>query len=149
MTPETALTTAVIGGAVGIVVAIIGMLSNRGTKAMEVKATTIQSEITELRTSLAAAREDIESLRAEVATVKSERDELWRENRDLRDQVRDQAELIEDFVAHQLSHAAWVTAGSTPPPPVMTWRIRERLDKERRMHAHQIRQQQQDQQQEE
>lgn len=144
MTPETALTTALIGGVVGIVVALIGMLSNRGTKAMELKATTIQSEITELRKSLEAARDDIDSLRAEVAGVKSERDELWRENRDLRDQVRDQTELIEDFVAHALSHAAWVTAGSTPPPPVMTWRIRERLDQERRMHTQQIAQQQED-----
>ena len=142
MTPETALTTAVIGGAVGIVVALIGMLSNRGTKAMDLKATTIQSEITELRTSLAAAREDIESLRAEVAEVKSERDELWRENRDLRDQVRDQGELIEDFVAYELSHEAWVTAGSTHLPPAMTWRMRERMDQERRMHTQQIAQQQ-------
>lgn len=144
MTPETALTTAWIGGVVGIVVALIGMLSNRGTKAMEVKATTIQSEITELRKSLEAARDDIDSLRAEVAEVKSERDELWRENRDLRDQNRDQSELIEDFVAHELSHAAWVTAGSIPPPPVMTWRMRERLEQERRMHTQQIAQQQEE-----
>ena len=84
MTPETALTTAWIGGVVGIVVALIGMLSNRGTKAMELKATTIQSEITELRKSLEAARDDIDSLRAEVAGVKSERDELWRQESEFR-----------------------------------------------------------------
>lgn len=144
MTPEAAVIVALIGGIGGVVVALIGWFQHRGAKAVEAETTTIQTAITELRSQLQDARADIDSLRAEVATVKSERDELWRENRDLRDQVRDQGELIEDFVAHALSHAAWVTAGSTPPPPVMTWRIRERLDQERRMHTQQIAQQQEE-----
>lgn len=140
--------TVVIGALItvcgGIAVALIGWLQHRGAKAVEAETTTIQTAITELRAQLKDARDDIESLRAEVTKVKGERDSLWQENRDLRDQNRDQSELIEDFVAHQLSHAAWVTAGSIPPPPVMTWRMRERMDQERRMHTEQITHQQEE-----
>lgn len=117
----------ILGFAGAVVVAFIGWLQHRGSKAAETKSANVQTEIKLLRNRLDDQEKEINTLKDQMKEVQQERDALWRENRDLRDENRDQAELIDDVMAHFSDTEAWSAAGGHGAAPVHSWRIRSAI----------------------
>ena len=134
----------IITALVGVIGSFLTWLGVRSKAKTDEKAASVPALIAGWEKRAEKAEERMAVLEKRLDEALKRANSLDQENRYLRDQVRDQAELIDDFVAHVASHDAWVASGSAPPPPVMTWRIRERLRQERAMHADQITQQQED-----
>lgn len=127
---------ALFAAASAVAVALIGWLQHRGSKAADMEASNVQTEINLLRSRLDVQQEEIDTLKTQMEQVQAERDALWRENRDLRDENRDQAELIDDVMAHFVDMATWTDLGAIPPPPVHSWRIRAAIAEYRARREH-------------
>ena len=81
---------------------------------------------------------DVKRLDAKVSALQLENEALRHENSKSRadnvaaqDQIRDQEELIEDLLVYLIVRQDWEDSGSTPPPPVLSWRILAALRKRR------------------
>ena len=92
--------------------------------ADEVRWTRLEADVARLTAEVAALRQENESLRREYAAVRAARE-------DAEDTIRDHEELIEDLLTYLIVRKDWEDAGSTPPPPVLSWRIRAALRKRR------------------
>ena len=80
----------------------------------------------------------VKLLAAEVAALRQENEQLRREHAaeraargDAEDTIRDHEELIEDLLVYLIVRQDWEDSGSTPPPPVLSWRIIAALRKRR------------------
>lgn len=124
---DPSIIIAIVSAVAAVCVAGITFLQHRAARASQTHTESIQTIIQELRASNADSKEQLAKLTERVKKLEAENDGLHGENRRLQGQVHDQAELIEDFVAHAAAQTAWVEAGANPPPPASTWRIRQEL----------------------
>ena len=90
----------------------------------EVRWTRLEADVARLTAEVAALRQENEALRREYAAERAARE-------DAEDTLRDHEELIEDLLVYLIVRQDWEDSGSTPPPPVLSWRILAALRKRR------------------
>lgn len=145
MTVPNEIVLALIGVMSTVAAAWVGRGYTRRQKETEATAARIAEE--EKREATRRATEearwkrledDVARLDSELKAVRAENDELRRQNAQARardveaqDQLRDKDELIEDLLVYLIVRQDWEAGGSTPPSPVLSWRVQAALRKRR------------------
>ena len=142
--PETII-LALIAAVASVAAALAGRGYTRRSKQLEAETARLAAE-RERESARLATEEvrwdrleaDVKRLAAEVAALRQENEQLRREHAaeraargDAEDTVRDHEELIEDLLVYLIVRQDWEDSGSTPPPPVLSWRVRAALRKRR------------------
>lgn len=142
--PETVV-LALIAAAASVLAGVVGRGYTRRSKELEAEAARLAAERAREEQRVATEEKrwarlesDVKRLAAEVEELRQENSALRQENAAARagrvaaeDQLRDQEELIEDLLVYLILRQDWERDGSTPPPPMESWRVRAALRKRR------------------
>ena len=121
--PGTVL-PALIGAAATVIGALLVWQSKRSDKA----AQTLDLALKNLGERVAEQDTKITRLTERLDASEKDRRQQAVQIRDLQDRERDREELLADYRAHTLAWEIYTEAGSVPPPPVYSWRIRADLE---------------------
>lgn len=142
--PETII-LALITATASVAAALAGRGYTRRSKQLEAETARLAAEREREAARLATEEArwdrleaDVARLTAEVQALRQENEAIRREHAaeraargDAEDTVRDHEELIEDLLVYLIVRQDWEDSGSTPPPPVLSWRVRSALRKRR------------------
>lgn len=124
MLDPTTILSALIGAVATIIGAVLLWLSKRSDKATQ----TLDLAMKNLWERVAEQDTKITRLTERLDASEKERRNQAVQIRDLQDRERDREELLADYRAHTLAWELFTEAGSVPPPPVYSWRIRADLE---------------------